>query len=89
MSTIAEPLVESDFHAVRAWVEGRMIFLELTDERVIGLPADRFKILKAASDEQLGELRLRLEGTALRWETLDEDLTVKGIMEGRFQLPPA
>ena len=33
------------------------------------------------------EVSLRLDGTALRWEKLDEDLTVQGIVAGRFQLP--
>jgi hypothetical protein len=66
-----------------------MVFVELTDERVIGFPADRFRILKAATDEELKEVELRLDGQALRWEQLDEDLTVAGIVEGRFQLPPS
>jgi hypothetical protein len=64
-----------------------MIFIELTDGRQIGFPADRFKILSQASDEELKEVELRLNGYALRWERLDEDLTVQGIVEGRFQLP--
>jgi hypothetical protein len=66
-----------------------MIYLELSDERVIGFPADRYKLLKNASDAALQEVELRLDGKALRWEKLDEDLTVQGIYEGRFQLPPA
>ena len=73
--------------AIRAWAEGRTIFVELTDGRLIGFPADRFRILSGASDEQLKEVSLRLDGYALRWETLDEDITVPGIVEGRFQLP--
>lgn len=73
--------------AIRAWAEGRRIFVELTDGRIIGFPADRFKLLKNASDEQLKTVTLRLNGFALRWETLDEDITVKGIVEGNFQLP--
>ncbi|OHE63543.1 MAG: hypothetical protein A2Z99_18160 [Treponema sp. GWB1_62_6] len=70
------------------WVEGRTIFVELADERIIGFPANRFKLLKAATDQALRKVLLRLDGTALRWEELDEDLTVQGILEGRFQLPP-
>jgi hypothetical protein len=31
---------------------------------------------------------LELDGYALRWEALDEDLTVPGVVAGRFQLPP-
>jgi hypothetical protein len=29
------------------------VFVELTDGRIIGFPADRFKILKSASDKEL------------------------------------
>jgi hypothetical protein len=57
-----------------------MIFVELTDGRIIGFPADRFKILKNATDEQLKEVKIRLNGYALRWESLDEDITVPGIV---------
>jgi hypothetical protein len=73
--------------AIRAWAEKRMIFAELTDGRIIGFPADRFKILKNATDEQLKEVKIRLNGYALRWESLDEDITVPGIVAGNFQLP--
>lgn len=73
--------------ASRVWVTGRMVFVELTDGRQIGFPADRFKLLRAADDEALKGVVLRLDGHALRWEVLDEDLTVQGIVEGRFQLP--
>lgn len=64
-----------------------MVFLELTDGRIVGFPADRFRRLKDASAEQLRGVRLELDGYALRWEDLDEDITVPGIVAGRFQLP--
>lgn len=73
--------------AINVWVEKRMIFTELTDGRVIGFPADRFRILSEATDEQLKGVHLRLNGFALRWEELDEDITVGGIVSGNFQLP--
>ena len=79
--TIAEPV------AIKAWSEKRVIFIELTDGRTISFPADRFKILSKASEEQLKEVEIRLNGYALRWENLDEDITVKGILAGNFQLP--
>ena len=79
--------METEALASRVWVEGRTVFIELTDGRQIGFPADRFKILSKANDEQLQKVALRLNGYALRWEELDEDLTVQGIVEGRFQLP--
>jgi len=73
--------------AVQAWVKKRMIYIELTDGRIVGFPADRFKILRDASDEQLKDVELRLNGFALRWEKLDEDITVPGVVAGNFQLP--
>ena len=73
--------------AIKTWAEDRIIFIELTDGRIIGFPADRFKILKKAADEQLKEVTLRLDGYALRWESLDEDITVPGVVAGNFQLP--
>ncbi len=72
--------------AIRAWAEKRMVFVELTDGRIIGFPADRFKILKTATDGQLKEVKIRLNGYALRWESLDEDITIPGIVAGNFQL---
>ena len=79
--------IEIEPVAVRAWSEGRMIYLELTDGRVFGFPADRFRILSQASEDQLQEVRVELDGYALRWEELDEDLTVPGVVARRFQLP--
>ena len=86
-SIVVSKDVEVEPTATRVWVDGRTIFIELTDGRIIGFPADRFRILKNATDEQLKEVKLRLNGYALRWESLDEDITVSGIVAGRFQLP--
>jgi hypothetical protein len=74
--------------ARRAWVDGRMVFLELTDGRILGFPAGRFQRLKDAPDEMLRKVTVELDGYALRWEELDEDITVPGVVAGRFQLPP-
>ena len=86
-TTIVEPAKSVEPAAIRVWVERRTVFLELTDGRIIGFPADRFRILKNATDEQLKEVSLRLDGYALRWEALDEDITVPGVVAGNFQLP--
>ncbi|MCY2995800.1 MAG: DUF2442 domain-containing protein [Planctomycetota bacterium] len=84
---MADFVVSTEPAAVRVWVDQRMVFLELADGRVVGFPADRFRRLKQASTEQLRAVTLELNGYALRWEELDEDLTVPGIVAGRFQLP--
>jgi len=87
MKSTAHEIETLEPSAIRAWAEKRTIFIELTDGRIIGFPADRFKILSKASEDQLKEVTLRLNGFALRWESLDEDITVSGIVAGNFQLP--
>lgn len=79
---------ETEAVATRAWTEGRMVYVELTDQRVVGFPAHRFRRLKEASDVELANVRLEVGGTALRWESLDEDISIEGVVAGRFQLPP-
>ena len=79
-------VVETEALASRVWVDRRTVFVELTDGRQLGFPADRFARLAKATNEQLQKVSLRLNGAALRWDDLDEDITVKGVVAGRFQL---
>ncbi len=80
-------IFKSEAVAIKAWVEKRIIYLELTDGRIFGFPADRFRILSQASENQLKRVQIEVGGYALRWEELDEDLTVSGVVAGQFQLP--
>ncbi len=86
-STIDETSLAVEPAATRAWTEGRTIFVELHDGRTVGFPADRFRILSKATEKQLAAVEVVVNGFALRWEELDEDITVPGIVAGRFQLP--
>lgn len=88
-STDLEILQATEPAATRVWVEERIVFVELSDGRIVGFPADRFRLLRDATDAQLQDVTLRLNGYALRWESLDEDITVPGVVAGRFQLPLA
>jgi hypothetical protein len=89
MSTIIdEPHVAIEPAAVRVWAEGRTIYVELHDGRIVGFPADRFRKLANATEEQLAQVQIEVNGYALRWDDLDEDLTVPGVVAGHFELPP-
>ena len=88
MHTTSGNHVTTEPAALRAWVDGRMVFLELSDGRILGFPASRFQRLKDAPDELLRKVKVELDGSALRWEELDEDITVPGVVAGHFQLPP-
>jgi hypothetical protein len=89
MSTIIdEPSLAVEPAALRAWAEGRTVYVELHDGRILGFPADRFRRLALATDQQLAEVKVEVDGYALRWEELDEDITVPGVVAGHFELPP-
>ncbi|MGB4911283.1 MAG: DUF2442 domain-containing protein [Candidatus Dechloromonas phosphoritropha] len=71
---------ESRLHAIDARVEGRNITLRLSNAQQIVFPVDDFPLLASASAAQLAQITLRLNGTALRWEDIDEDISLRGIV---------
>ena len=89
MSSVALAELAREVLALRAWVEGRTVFIELHDGRIFGFPATRFRRLRDASEEDLKKISIELGGAALRWEEVDEDITVRGVVAGRFELPPS
>ncbi len=70
--------------AVRCWIDDRRVHIELADERRISFPASKFPRLAAGLPELLQQVTLRVQGRALRWEALDEDIWVGDVLAGRF-----
>lgn len=70
--------------AVRCWIEDRRVYIGLADERTISFPASKFPRLATASAEMLEQVILRVQGRALRWEALDEDIWVGDVLAARF-----
>lgn len=62
---------------------GRVV-VELTNGCVFAFPAELGQGLRGASAEDLADVRVYARGEALRWERLDVDLSVPGIMAGTF-----
>ncbi len=79
--------VEGAPRAVRAWVEGRTVLFELGDGRVFGFPAASFERLAKASDGDLAAVEVAANGYGLRWEPVDEDISVPGIVAARHGVP--
>ena len=77
----------SETAAVRCWVEAERVWLELADERLVSFPASKYPLLAKAPPELLSKVQLRLNGLALRWEELDEDIWVDDAVCGRFPRP--
>lgn len=80
---------ERETKAIRGWVECRRICLELADQRLVSFPASKYPLLTNATQSQLEQVKLRLNGLALRWEELDEDIWVDDAVCGRFPRPRA
>ena len=76
---VANPAV-----AKKCWIDGRRVCLELEDERTVSFPVSKYPLLANASQEDLKKVELRVNGMALRWETLDEDIWVDDAVHGRF-----
>jgi hypothetical protein len=72
------------FTAEKAWAEDEMICMILSDKKEIRFPIYLNEKLRTASVEQLNHIEIICGGTGLHWPDLDEDLSVVGIMEGRF-----
>ena len=70
--------------ARRAWVTNGKVWIELEDGREIGFPVEKFPRLKSASADDLAKVKIEARGKALRWEELDEDISVEGILAGRW-----
>lgn len=73
--------------ALRCWVENRRIWLELADQRQVSFPASKYPLLADAPEPLLKKPVLRLNGLAIRWEELDEDIWVDDAVCGRFPQP--
>ena len=70
--------------AVKAWHENHQICIRLNDEREVRFPIQKNSILKNASVDKVSNIEIMCGGTGLHWPDLDEDLSVTGILEGRF-----
>jgi hypothetical protein len=77
-------VAELMFTAKKAWYESKMICVLLSDGREIRFPVTFNKRLRNASLKQIKNIEIICEGTGLHWPDLDEDLSITGIVEGRF-----
>ena len=72
------------FTVKKAWYESGMICLLMSDNKEIRFPVEVNIKLKNATDQQRNQIEIICGGTGLHWSELDEDLSVTGIIEGRY-----
>jgi hypothetical protein len=56
------------------------MYIELTTNRVLAVPYSYTERLKNASREELEDYRLIANGIGIHFNTLDEDISIEGIM---------
>ena len=58
-----------------------MLNVYLVDGRILSVPIDYFPKLSTASSSDKNNWRLVGGGIGIHWETLDEDISVKGLLQ--------
>jgi hypothetical protein len=77
-------ILELQTRAIKAFVAQGSICIRLEDGREIRFPATKNRRLRNATPAQLANIEIICNGTGLHWPDLDEDLSLLGILEGRF-----
>jgi len=70
--------------ALRCWVQGRRIYLEINARRSVSFPASKYAILANASQSELEKIQLNHAGRTIQWESLDEEIAVDDVAHNRF-----
>lgn len=76
--------ISTQARATGVKIEAGYICVVLSDEREIRFPISKNRRLSKASSDALKKVDIICNGTGLHWSDLDEDLSVQGIVEGRF-----
>jgi hypothetical protein len=77
-------VAELMFTVTKAIYQNGMICLYMSDKKEIRFPVEANTKLKNATDAQRKNIQIICGGTGLHWPDLDEDLSVTGIIEGKF-----
>jgi len=62
--------------------DDEMMYVLLTDGRIIGVPLIWFPLLQEATRSQLENYQIDGGGVSLHWPDIDEDISVAGLLDG-------
>jgi hypothetical protein len=68
--------------ATRVWFDSDNLWVSLTDGRQLSVPLTFFPRLLGATQQQRENYLISGGGTGLHWESLDEDISVEGLLWG-------
>ena len=74
-STVRQRAVAAD-----VWLDNDMLYVRLLDGRELGVPLEWFPRLRQAGEAQRSNWHLIGDGVGIRWEELDEDISVAGLL---------
>ena len=66
--------------AVDVRFDGDTLRVRLSDGREIAAPLEWFPTLRDATEDERANWRLIGRGVGIRWEALDEDISVEGLL---------
>lgn len=69
-------------------MQGRRVYLEITERRTISFPASKYESLAYAPQVELEKIHLHDEGRVIRWESLDEEIQVEDVAHSRYLHTP-
>ena len=81
MSTLAIELEQA--RTVKADVTDDTLSVDLADGRTISVPLSWYPRLLHGTNEERQQWRLIGGGEGIHWESLDEDISVEGLLAGR------
>lgn len=64
-------------------IEADKFYVQLEDGREIGVPYNWYWRLNQATDAQRRNWRFISDGYGIQWESIDEDISIAGILKGK------
>lgn len=71
--------------AVSVTPEAERFVVDLSDGRAIAIPYAWFPRLADATEQQRAECEIIAHGEGIHWESVDEDLSVGGLLRGQLR----
>ncbi len=81
MSTLT--IEEKTFNALNVVITDDTLMVELDDGRTISVPTAWYPRLLHASKEERNAWRLIGKGNGIHWDSIDEDISIEGLLAGR------
>lgn len=78
---------ENEPQAKKVWFTENTINVQLTDGRVIFVPLSFYPLLLNAPRKSREDFRIFGDGTAIHFNSLDEDISIEALVYGRKQIP--